>query len=132
MTELKAERELARADVAAYLREFADELDGESSEHDRIGDHHSSEYDRTADHHDDEHDRTADHHDDEGSIPEDGRVTFLVGNDSATINPPETVRFEVEVDSDSSLMGDEKAESVEFEISWSADAVEETDDFLIG
>lgn len=101
MTELEARQEMTRTEVADYLREFAAQLDTSSAA--------------------------------AGSRPhqpgedDDGRVTFMVGNDSATINPPETIMFEVEVESDSPILGGEEQE-VEFELTWQAEASSDTDD----
>ena len=36
---------------------------------------------------------------------DEGRVTLIVGTDSATISPPETVRLVIGVESDCSLVG---------------------------
>lgn len=102
MTEIEAEREMTRTEVADYLREFAAQLDtseavSESrSPHERDGDDH--------------------------------RVTFMVGSDSATIDPPETVTFEVEVESDSSLVGSGVEHEVEFELAWQTEATDESED----
>lgn len=60
-----------------------------------------------------------------------GKITLLVGNDSATVNPPERILFGVEVGRDSSLMGGEKGEVVEFRLHWNADDVPEDDELSI-
>ncbi|MFC7044421.1 amphi-Trp domain-containing protein [Halobacteriaceae archaeon GCM10025711] len=88
MAELEAEQQKTRAEIAAYLREFADELaTGE-------------------------------------------KVTLLVGEDSATVNPPETLTFGVEVEQDSSLLEADDEQSVSFELEWVREEREETDDEL--
>lgn len=102
MTEIEAEREMTRDEVADYLREFADQLD-------RTGPEIPT--------------------DDVGT--DDGKVTLVVGNDSATINPPETVVFEIEVESDTSLVGTDVEESVEFGLTWRAEDIEEHDEIEI-
>lgn len=98
MTELESQQELSRSAVADYLREFAAQLDTASPGGTAAG----------------------------GEA--DSRVTFLIGDDSATIDPPETVKFEVEVETDDSLIGDEVEHEVEFELSWTAEASESTDE----
>ncbi|WP_224448109.1 hypothetical protein [Haloprofundus salilacus] len=176
MPELETSRQLSRAEVAAYLREFADELDrkddttarqreGEAQGPDTTGrttdtrttktntestrtpptDTVSTTPDETADAADspDATDTadvntvgTADAADATGSdrphsATDYRKVTFLVGNDSATINPPETVSFDVAVDSDSSLMEAGTRERVDFSIAWNADDVPEDDELRI-
>lgn len=58
----------------------------------------------------------------------DNRVTLLVGDDSATIDPPEMVMFEIEVESDGSLVGNEVEQSLEFELSWTVESSPEGDE----
>ena len=101
MTELEAEQEMTRTEVADYLREFARQLDTAVPEVEPIG---------------------------EGEDPTDGRVTFMVGNNSTTINPPETVEFEVSIGSDSELLGAGEEQEVEFELSWETTEAETADD----
>jgi hypothetical protein len=84
MTEIESKREMHGSEVTEYLRAFAAELD--TSTTDPVPDQ-----------------------DDESR---DERVTFMVGNDSATINPPERVT----VGSDDSLVGNDRAHEVEFEL----------------
>lgn len=102
MTEIDAEREMSRVEVADYLREFADQLGRTGPEIPAA----------------------------EGET-DDGRVTLLVGNDSATINPPETLVFEIEVESDTSLVGTDVEESVAFELTWRAEQIDEHDEIEI-
>lgn len=90
---------MTRSEVADYLREFAAQLDTGVA-----GTGHAT-YDETA--------------------QDDSRITFMVGDDSQTIDPPKTVRFEVAIDSDSSLVGNEVEHEVAFELGWTA---ERTDD----
>lgn len=104
MTEIEADREMTRAEVAEYLREFADQLD-------RTGPEIPAAEERTT--------------------ASDGKVTLVVGNDSATINPPETVVFGIEVESDRSLVGTGVEESVGFEVTWRAEQTEEHDEIEI-
>lgn len=94
MTELEATNEMTRSDVAEFLREFAVQLD------------------------------TAGPTTDAPAEADSNRVTFMVGSESATIDPPEMVRFEVEVDADGSLVGDDVEHEVEFELAWTTDGTE--------
>ncbi|MFC5972488.1 amphi-Trp domain-containing protein [Halomarina salina] len=66
----------------------------------------------------------------EGVSPQYGKVTFLVGNDSATVNPPEEVTLNVEVGEDSSMMSS-GAEKVTFSLHWDKDTVPESDELRI-
>jgi hypothetical protein len=59
-----------------------------------------------------------------------GKVTFLVGNDSATVHPPAEVTLGVEVGEDSSMMSS-GAETVTFSLHWDAEAVPEDDELRI-
>jgi hypothetical protein len=47
-----------------------------------------------------------------------GRVTFMIGNESTTINPPEEVTFEVIVDSESALIGTGTGRTARFALHW--------------
>jgi amphi-Trp domain-containing protein len=102
MSEIETQTESTRASIADSLREFANQLDGATA----------------------------------GELPveepghEDGTVTLLVGNRSATINPPEELDFTIEVESDSSLVGTETEEHVRFELSWLAQEVEGAEEEL--
>lgn len=141
MSEISAEREKTRSEVAEYLREFADKLDsgtGSATEQGQTtrskGETARSGTNVGADDPNLDRDR-GDHADggshgagtDQGS----GKLTLVVGNDSATINPPETVGFTVEVNSDSSLMDSGKTQHASFDLTWDADAVEEDDELRI-
>ena len=91
MTEIEATREMSRTEVANYLREFAAQLETEGIAEE------------------------SPHYNDE---EQDHRVTFMVGNDSATVNPSETVTFGVEVDSDEAPISDGSKHRVDFGFSW--------------
>lgn len=101
MADVSAETEKNRAEIADYLREFADELSppGERP----VRDDGQGKSRTTA----------------------DPKVTVIVGNESATINPPETISFGVEVNADDSLLGSPTGErGVTFELRWSSEDVE--------
>lgn len=113
MADVSAETERTRAEVAEYLREFADEL--------------SPQGDRSTDA---DHEKRSTVDDDRSTAEEPrtadgGKVTVIVGNESATINPPKTLSFGVEVDADDSLLGGPTGErGVVFSLNWSSEDVE--------
>ena len=115
MAEVEAEREMTRTEVATYLHEFADKLAGGASE---------SRGESTSDPPPEEGTEDADAGADDTST-DARRVTFTVGNESATINPPETVRFEMAVDSTGGMLESGASETVSFALNWDS---EETDD----
>ncbi|MFH5801379.1 amphi-Trp domain-containing protein [Haladaptatus sp. CMAA 1911] len=129
MAELEAEFEKSRSEVATYLREFADKLDSDGTgRSDGTGPETGIATNESRE--------AGSATDSVGSSPSESleststqKVTLLVGNESATMNPPETVSFSVAVDSDSSLMDSGSEESVSFVLRWASDEVE-TDDEL--
>ena len=126
MHELETEREMTRAAVADYLREFADQLDGSTRTDDAPSGFDVPTTDATptdsAPARTDDRERARDG-DDAG-----GKITLMVGNDSATINPPGTLGFEVDVETDDSFVGSDAERSVEFTLTWDAEAVEQDDE----
>lgn len=117
MADVSAETEKTRAEVAEYLREFADEL---SPQGERSGDADRREQSQIGEDRSDAEDSRADG---------DGKVTVIAGNESATIIPPETLSFGVEVDAEDSLLGGPTGErGVVFSLSWSSDDVETSDE----
>jgi hypothetical protein len=152
MSDLRTERHATREEVADYLREFANQLDGRGGDvggtaagsGSDVNDHRRREEtadtapstdattgtgSRSADA--DAVGERADADDRTGTTAHPaGKVTLLVGNDSATINPPRDVTFGVEVGSDSSLMSGD-AEVVEFRMHWDANDVPEDDELRI-
>lgn len=52
------------------------------------------------------------------------KLTFVAGDESATINPPESVHFKIETDTDSSWLGGEDGRSFSLELGWQADDVD--------
>lgn len=110
MTELDAVQESTRDEVAQYLREFAEQLETTSQS---MGTP-LPESGGTA----------GTSPDGEPRVGPDGKVTLVVGNDSATINPPEAVGFTVRVDDDDPLVGGESERRLEFVLEWDAEAVE--------
>lgn len=100
MTEIESVQELTRTEIADYLRAFATQLDTSPPG--------------------------------TGTQPPEGeddhRVTLLVGEDSATIDPPERITFEVEVETEEALMGNTVEHEIEFELSWQTEPTDEADE----
>lgn len=108
MADVSAETEKTRAEVADYLREFADEL--------------SPRGERPAESDQQRSSGTADNR----------KVTVIAGNESATISPPETLSFGVEVDAEDSLLGSPTGErGVTFSLNWSSEDVETDDELAV-
>lgn len=136
MAQIDAEMEKTRAEVADYLREFADELEGSPVTPAGSTATTDAATDSTT---------TTGAEERRGSIPDDEsydpdaertsedreKVVLMVGNESATINPPRTLTFDVEVNSDSSLMGTDETQSVTFTLRWRADEVEPDDELRV-
>jgi amphi-Trp domain-containing protein len=99
MVELESEGELTRGEVALFLREFASEID-------------ESTFDREQGHEVDREEVT-----DDGSLGPK-RVTLIVGGDSATVTVPETVDFDIEIESRSPMLRTGVHQELEFELSW--------------
>ncbi|MFC6834982.1 amphi-Trp domain-containing protein [Halomarina ordinaria] len=150
MSSLEAEREMTRAEVAAYLREFADRLDGSAT---GTGESSSGTEANTSGR------SSVTGTEDEARTPESQRgtdgnaasttsttnaadsqesgtgagsekVTLVVGNESATVNPPEAMDFAVEVSGNDPVFGAGR-QGVEFGLYWRADEVEEDDELSI-
>jgi hypothetical protein len=141
MADTEAEREMSRPEVADYLRTFADELDTSSTtqtehqsetsdapegEHQQRDETRSTSEETPSDESgvldslaDNDHENGAGEnqqtHSDQDRARESGqspgKVTFMVGNDSTTINPTDTVAFEMAVDSESSIFGAETGQN---------------------
>lgn len=110
MAEIEATRQLTRGEAADYLRKFADQLDDRDQNPLSAGLY--AETDET------------DPSTDAGGAT-DGRVTILVGNDSATVNPTDEIGFGVQVGRDDSLVGTGSERYVTFDLTWNADEVDD-------
>jgi len=53
-------------------------------------------------------------------LEQDNKVTFVVGDESATINPPEHVHARMETNTDSSWLGGDNGQSFLLELGWEA------------
>lgn len=108
MVELETEGELTRSEVAAFLREFADELDIGAIDRDR------ERFDG----------ERRDESTDEAPL-ESERITFIVGGDSATVTVPNTVEFDVEVESRSPMLSSSVSQEIDLELKWEVENPDE-------
>src|SRR5690606_35104021 len=133
MASLNATQERTRAEIADYLRSFADELDPDGrSGQSNTGDGGGRSLDAGTDETglldgDDRSNRDAE---ETGLLDADGssdgsrasstgdKVTVIAGNESATINPPQTCLFDVTIDTDSDLLETGADRSTTFTIRW--------------
>lgn len=134
MAEVEAEREMSRTEVAAYLHEFADKLGGErpaggetSGEQPSNGEFIEAPGNET-DTEESSSDDTDRGTEETTQGERGGNVTFTVGNESATVNPPDTVRFEMAVDSTSGMLESSARETVEFALHWDTEETDEDGD----
>jgi hypothetical protein len=159
MSGLNTERVVTRAEAADYLREFADKLAGDAgrsgtSATTTTGGTGANTTEGTADTTqsstqttetrrqsgtddatpnettDQSQTDTTTQSGEQTTAPTAGKVTFLVGNDSATVHPPEEVTLDVSVGEDSSMMSS-GAETVAFSLRWDKEAVPESDELRI-
>lgn len=115
MGNVSSSQERSRAEVAEYLRKFAEKLDpaGTRTE-ESTGEARQSDGAPT------------------GRADGVEKVTVVAGNESATINPPETVTFDVEVATDSSILeGAGSERSATFSLRWNEEHVEEDDELSV-
>ena len=115
MAEIHSEQEKTRQEIAEYFREFADELES------GMVSQRTTEQNRTTEPHVSDQPTP-----DETASPDD-KVTIIVGNESATINPPESLSFVIDIDTESSLMETGAERSATFSLRWSGEHVEADD-----
>lgn len=94
MAELESEGEMSRVEAATFLAEFAEDLVDGADPREVYEEEFVAEE------------------------PETDTMTLMLGGDSATFAPPETLELEVELESSSSFFRDGVEQSVEFELSW--------------
>lgn len=135
MAEFDADGEVSRAEVARFLREFANELDhgdvsgrqteviSEDQEERHIDERSEGvSGDRTDRFSDDRPDLT-------GTEMENAeRITLIVGGDSATVTVPEMVEFDIEIDSRSPLLSANVHQEIDMKLSWTVDNPDEVDE----
>ena len=131
---------MSRSEVAAFLREFVDELEHGSTD---VGtangrDDRRSGATGTPDDAAGSGRRRGDADRSEGALEDRERpvssdasqITFVVGGDSATVTIPETVEFDVEVESRSPLLSSSTSQEVEFHLSWEIEEHHDDDDTI--
>ncbi|MFC4438214.1 MULTISPECIES: hypothetical protein [Natrialbaceae] len=128
MASLDSTQDRTRAEIADYLRSFADELDpsrqpdsGERDDRTLSTDRQEPGVQGT-----DMTTGTSDRGQGQGSSVGE-KVTVIAGNDSATINPPQTCTLDVAIDTDSDLLDTGAERSTTFTIRWDAEQVEADD-----
>lgn len=109
MVELESEGEMTRGEVALFLREFAGEIDDSTFDREQGHEVHREEFT------------------DESSLGPK-RITLIVGGDSATVTVPETVDFDIEIESRSPMLSKGVHQEIEFELSWEIENPEELGD----
>lgn len=109
MVELESDGEMTRVEVARFLREFAREIDDGSLDGDQGGTVHREEFTE-----------------DDPAGPK--RITLIVGGESATVTVPETVDFDIEIESRSPMLSSNVHQEIEFELSWEVENPDELDD----
>lgn len=111
MVELESEGQMARSEVAAFLREFANEIDDGILDRDR-------------------HEIEGEHLDEsvEEEAVEPRQITFIVGGDSATVTVPDAVAFDVEIESRSPMLGSGVNQEIEFQLAWEIEEAGEPSD----
>jgi hypothetical protein len=132
MVELESAGEMTRSEVAAFLREFAGELDDRQREEagddtarvtgDREGVTTERQTEGTSD-----DTRTQESAPIE-SARERKRITLIVGGDSATVTVPHTMNFDVEVESRSPMFGSGVKQGIDFELAWEIEDPDQLDD----
>lgn len=105
MAEIDTQKRMSRSEVAEVLHEFASQLERSRDADVTIGE---------------DEPRTG-----------NNKVTLVVGNHSATINPTESIDFDIEIDAKDPLVGSEVKERVIFDMSWTHEQIEEDEDVEI-
>ena len=132
MVELESAGEMTRSEVAAFLREFASELDDrqrEEADDDTArvtGDREGVTTERQTE-------GTSDDTPTQEGVPiesarERKRITLIVGGDSATVTVPHTMNFDVEVESRSPMFASGVKQGIDFELAWEIEDPDQLDD----
>ena len=140
MVELESAGEMTRSEVAAFLREFADELNDRPTreEYDddtaRVtGDREGVTTERQAEDDSVRDDRTRDDTRTREGTPvesarERKRITLIVGGNSATVTVPHAMEFDVEVESRSPMFGSGVKQGIDFELAWEINDPDQLDE----
>lgn len=119
MTDINSNQRLTRSEVAQYFRQFADQFDPDTTGESYQGDAGISGV-STAEQNDAQRSGTDDRPE---QTAVENRVTFLVGTDSATVNPPREVGFQIDVGTEGGLVSASDERHVTFEVNWNAEDV---------
>lgn len=128
MVELESEGEMTRTEVAGFFRQLADELDGADEIHEVDDEGLGEDRDDRASEPPHQTDPNADDRDDETRVAGAAeRITFVIGGDSATVTVPETVEFDVDVESRSPLFSSAKSQEIDIALSWKVETADDVD-----
>lgn len=142
MAEITAERQMSRTDVAEYFHTFANKLDPSNDSqqpeaHDIPDNQDTAEPSETGEEATEDADvesrqEWAERDTETTDEPLAGeKMTFMVGNESTTINPPATVTFEMSVESESSLLSADTGKTASFALHWDETEVPDDDELSI-
>ncbi|PSP37090.1 hypothetical protein BRC66_06670 [Halobacteriales archaeon QH_2_66_30] len=133
MVELESAGEMTRSEVAAFLREFADELNDRPTREEYDDDTARATGNREGITAERQAEGTSDDTRTQESAPiesarERKRITLIVGGDSATVTVPHTMNFDVEVESRSPMFGSGVKQGIDFELAWEIEDPDQLDD----
>ena len=133
MVELESAGEMTRSEVAAFLREFADELNDRPTREEYDDDTARVTGDREGATTERQTEGTSNDTRTQESAPiesarERKRITLIVGGNSATVTVPHTMNFDVEVESRSPMFGSGVKQGIDFELAWEIEDPDQLDD----
>ena len=133
MVELESAGEMTRSEVAAFLREFADELNDRPTREEYDDDTARATGDREGVTAERQTEGTSDDTRTQESAPiesarERKRITLIVGGNSATVTVPHTMNFDVEVESRSPMFSSGVKQGIDFELAWEIEDPDQLDD----
>ena len=133
MVELESAGEMTRSEVAAFLREFADELNDRPTREEYDNDTARATGDREGVMAERQTEGTSNDTRTQESAPiesarERKRITLIVGGNSATVTVPHTMNFDVEVESRSPMFSSGVKQGIDFELAWEIEDPDQLDD----
>ena len=133
MVELESAGEMTRSEVAAFLREFADELNDRPTREEYDDDTARATGDREGVTAERQTEGTSDDTPTQEGVPiesarERKRITLIVGGNSATVTVPHTMNFDVEVESRSPMFSSGVKQGIDFELAWEIEDPDQLDD----
>ncbi|PSP59696.1 hypothetical protein BRC73_06155 [Halobacteriales archaeon QH_7_66_37] len=133
MVELESAGEMTRSEVAAFLREFADELNDRPTREEYDDDTARATGDREGVTAERQTEGTSNDTRTQESAPiesarERKRITLIVGGNSATVTVPHTMNFDVEVESRSPMFSSGVKQGIDFELAWEIEDPDQLDD----